>query len=196
MAAVWIAVVSVGPVPAQTPKSPEAMRGVAAAGGATLLRLFPELSGLPDASVFHVVDSWMGLSPDSPVVRDYPLMLKNNEFVGEAIFSKHRKKDEKQNVAVPRDVVQKFWRVVLSASVDEKEYEPRMSHTDDYPELEFQTQINEKPLRVWTKSQPKEVNSHWIRAPCAIDYSDRRFVFSTPELDFAIDSLADYIGKK
>ena len=197
VATVWMAVALVGEGRAQTPKALEAPQGAAAAGGTTLLKLFPELAGLPDASTFHVVDTWMGLSPDSPVVKDYPLMLKNNEFVGQAVFSEGGKqKDEKQNVAIPLEVVQKLWLVVLGVAIEEMEYKPRIDHTDDYPALGFEAQVNDKLLRVWTQSQPKEVNSHWIRTPWAIGYSDRTFVVSTPELDFAIDSLYDYLGKR
>jgi hypothetical protein len=198
LAALWLGLVSPSIGLAQTSNVPPPS-SAAAANGPSLLRLFPELSNLDDAKVLRIVDSWVGLSPKSPAVADYPLALKDTAFVGEAVFSENakggRKVTARRNIAIPRGVIQTFLRTVLQVPLEEKAYRPRINHTDDYPTLLFEVATKRGQLRITSSSQAMNVKSHWSRAPWAIIYANRTFVVSTTDIDFAIDPLYAYLKK-
>jgi hypothetical protein len=164
------------------------------ASGPRLLELFPEMSGVLDATAFRVSNKWMGLSPDSPAIFEVALILDGDRFEGEASVhsggeGRGAVQASKRKVFAPRDAVRAFLCAALQAPTEERDYKPYIAHTDDYPDLNFTFQGQRGPLMIFTRSQPRVVQSQWVQTPWAIGYADRVFVVSAPDIDSALDRL-------
>jgi hypothetical protein len=162
--------------------------------GPRLLALFPEISSVLDTSAFRVSNKWMGLSPYSPAKFEVALALDGDRFEGEGSLSyggqgRDSPQVTKRNVAVPRDAVRAFLCAALHAPLEERAYEPYIAHTDDYPDLRFTFQGQGGPMTILTRSQSHTVQSQLVQTPWAINYADRSFVVSAPDIDTALDQL-------
>jgi hypothetical protein len=176
--------------------------GTASVGnGHRLLELFPEISGLLDTTAFRVNNKWMGLSLDSPAVFEVALALNGDHFEGEASVSygppgRDGFRATKRNVVVPREAVRAFLCAALQVPLEERAYKPYLAHTDDYPDLNFTFQAQSGPIAIFTRSQPRVVQSQFVQTPWAISYADRTFVVSAPDIDAALDGLAPSLFPK
>jgi hypothetical protein len=162
--------------------------------GPRLLELFPEMSDLLEATAFRVNNTWMGLSPHSPSKFEVALALNGDRFEGEASVSSGMEgrdtfQASKRNISAPRDAVRAFLCAVLQVPLDERAYEPYIAHTDDYPDLNFTFQGQSGPIAIFTRSQPRVIQSQFVQTPWAITYADRTFVVSAPDIDAALDGL-------
>jgi hypothetical protein len=163
-------------------------------GGPRLLDLFPEMSGLLDATAFRVSNKWMGLSRLSPAVFEVALAFDGDRFEGEASLryggeGRGASQATKRKVFAPRDAVRAFLCAALRAPLEERDYKPYIAHTDDYPDLNFTFQGQRGPLSIFTRSQPRVVPPRWVQTPWAISYADRTFVVAAPDIDSALDQL-------
>jgi hypothetical protein len=159
-----------------------------------LLDLFPDISGLLEATAFRVNNTWMGLSPQSPAKFEVALALNGDRFEGKASISRGQEgrdafQAKKRNISLPRDAVWAFLCAVLQVPIEERAYEPYISHTDDYPDLSFTFQGQLGPIAIFTRSQPRVIDSQFVQTPWAISYADRTFVVSAPDIDAALDKL-------
>jgi hypothetical protein len=162
--------------------------------GPRLLELFPDMSALLEATAFRVNNTWMGLSLHSPAKFEVVLALNGDRFEGEASISHGEEgrdtfQASKRNVSVPRDAVRAFLCAVLQVALEERAYEPYIAHTDDYPDLSFTFQGQSGPIAIFTRSQPRVIQSQFVQTPWAITYADRTFVVSAPDIDAALDGL-------
>ena len=163
-------------------------------GGPRLVDLFPETSGVFGATAFRVSNKWMGLSPLSPAVFEVALALDGDRFEGEASLryggeGRGASQATKRKVFAPRDAVRVFLCAALQAPLEERDYKPYISHTDDYPDLNFTFQGERGPLTIFTWSQPHVIPTLWRRSPWAIGYADRTFVVDSPDIDSALARL-------
>jgi hypothetical protein len=166
----------------------------AVVNGPRLLELFPDMSGLLEATTFRVNNTWMGLSLSSPSKFEVALALNGDHFEGEASVSRGQEgrdtfQASKRNISVPRDAVRAFLCAVLQVPLDERAYKPYIAHTDDYPDLSFTFQGQSGPITIFTRSQPRVIQSQFVQTPWAISYADRTFVVSAPDIDAALDGL-------
>jgi hypothetical protein len=164
------------------------------ASGPRLLDLFPEMSGVLDATAFRVRNKWMGMSLSSPAVFEVALALDGDRFEGEASLrygaeGRDTFRAETRKVFAPRDAVRAFLCAVLQVALEERAYEPYIAHTDDYPDLSFTFQGQSGPIAIFTRSQPRVIQSQFVQTPWAISYADRTFVSSAPDIDAALDGL-------
>jgi hypothetical protein len=96
----------------------------------------------------------------------------------------------KRKVFAPRDAVRVFLCAALQAPLEERDYKPYISHTDDYPDLNFTFQGERGPLTIFTRSQPHvSFQRYGRRSPWAIGYADRTFVVDSPDIDSALARL-------
>jgi len=175
-------------------------------------RLVPDLASLPETETLRVLYQWQGLAPESPVAVEYSLALKSDVFEGKAVHTQEKAPPnknvsgvapgngnrvivEKTDVAIPRDVVRAFLHTVLNTSAEEKDYVPRLDHTDDYPSLAFEVPGPNGNAVIGTASQPMSLNGHLSRAPWVIFYADHTYVISTDEIDAALEPLSKYFVK-
>jgi hypothetical protein len=159
-----------------------------------LLELFPEMSSLLEATAFRVKNTWMGLSLHSPSKFEVVLALNGDHFEGEAAVSHGQEgrdtfQASKRNISVPRDAVRAFLCAVLQVPLEERAYEPYIERTDNYPDLSFTFQGQSGPIAIFTRSQPRVIQSQFVQTPWAISYVDRTFVVSAPDIDAALDGL-------
>jgi hypothetical protein len=162
--------------------------------GPRLLELFPEMSDLLEATAFRVNNTWMGLSPNSPSKFEVALALNGDRFEGEASISHGQEgrdtfQASKRNISAPRAAVRAFLCAVLQVPLEERAYQPYIAHTDDYPDLSFTFQGQSGPIVIFTRSQPRIIQSQFVQTPWAISYADRTFVVSAPDIDAALDGL-------
>jgi hypothetical protein len=162
--------------------------------GPRLLELFPEMSGMLDVTAFHVSNKWMGLSRLSPAIVEVALVLDGDRFEGEASVryggeGRDTFQATKRKVFASRDAVRAFLCAALQAPTEERDYKPYIGHTDDYPDLNFTFQGQRGPVTIFTRSQPHIVPPQWVQTPWAINYADRVFVVSAPDIDSALDRL-------
>ena len=162
--------------------------------GPRLVDLFPEMSGVFDATAFRVSNKWMGLSPLSPAAFEVALTLDGDRFEGEASLryggeGRGASQATKRKVFATRDAVRAFLCAALQAPLEERGYKPYIAHTDDYPDLNFTFQGQRGALTIFTRSQPRVVPPRWVQTPWAIGYADRTFVVAAPDIDFALEQL-------
>lgn len=162
----------------------------ACTSAATLPELFPSLADLPEANTVAIELGWQGLSPLSPVEASYLLELRNGQFEGKARF-KVATAAAIRDIVVPRDIVRAFLAAAIRVKLVEKEYQPRIAHTDDYPSVAVAVGTKQGKLTIATRSQPQKSASgkYWDATPWAISFSGRTFVVTANDLDQALDPL-------
>jgi hypothetical protein len=156
---------------------------------ATLPELFPGLADLPEASTVVIELGWQGLSPLSPVEANYRLELRDGQFEGKGRF-KVATATATRDVVVPRDLMRAFLAAATRVALVEKEYQPRITHTD-YPTVTVAVQTRQGKVTIATRSQPQKSASgnHWDATPWAIDYSGRTFIVTSQDPVQALDPL-------
>jgi hypothetical protein len=157
----------------------------------TLPKLFPALTDLPESKALVISMTWLGLSPLSPVRADYMLNLHNDQFEGVAHFKVAEAKSAKRSIAVPHDLIRTFLAATSKVEVVEKPYQPRITHTDDYPSISIGVPVQDGQLIVGTNSQEQQSGSEAYadRTPWAITFAGRTFVVTASDLDKAFDPL-------
>jgi len=162
----------------------------ASTSAATLPELFPALADLPEANSVAIELGWQGLSPLSPVEASYRLELRDGQFEGKGRF-RVATATATRDIVVPRDLMRGFLAAVIRVALVEKEYRPRITHTDDYPTVSFAVQTKQGNLTIASRSQPQKSASgkYWDATPWAIGYSGRTFVVTAADLDQALDPL-------
>jgi hypothetical protein len=156
----------------------------------TLPDLFPALADLPQTTTLAIELDWQGLSPLSPIEANYLLELHNDRFMGKATF-KVATATAVRDVVVPRDLVRAFLVAATRVELIEKSYQPRITHTDDYPSSAVVVNTRRGDLTIETRSQPRRSTSgkYWDATPWAMYYSGRTFVVTADDLDQALDAL-------
>ena len=156
----------------------------ACTSAATLPELFPSLADLPEANTVAIELGWQGLSPLSPVEANYLLELRNGQFEGKARF-KVATAAATRDIVVPHDLVRAFLAAATRVKLVEKEYQPRIAHTDDYPSVAVAVGTRQGELTITTRSQPQKSASgkYWDATPWAIRYSESTFVVTADDLD-------------
>jgi hypothetical protein len=157
---------------------------------ATLPELFPSLADLPQAAALAIQLGWQGLSPISPVEADYLLELHNDQFAGKGEF-RVATATATRNITVPRDLVRAFLVAATKVSLVEKDYQPHITHTDDYPFVAVVVPTKQGDLHIETRSQPQRSASgkYWDATPWAISHAGRTFVVAADDLDQALEPL-------
>lgn len=158
----------------------------AGASAATLPELFPSLADLPDANGVGISLGWQGLSPVSPIQATYLLRLHGDQFEGQGQF-RVATATAARDISVPHDLVRRFLAAAIRVPIAEREYQPRFTHTDDYPSVAIIVQARQSELSIETRSQPQITSEkYWDATPWAIHYSGRTFVVTADDLDRAL----------
>lgn len=162
----------------------------ACSSAATLPELFPLVADLPQATALMIALGWQGLSPISPVEASYLLELRNAQFEGKGRF-RVATATAVRDIIVPRDLVRAFLVAATKVGLVEKDYKPRITHTDDYPSVAVVVPAKHGDLHIETRSQPQRSASgkYWDATPWAISYAGRTFVVTADDLDQALDPL-------
>jgi hypothetical protein len=156
----------------------------------TLSKSFPDLPDLSETTNLIIGVEWLGLSPLSPVSYYYLLELRDGQFEGEGKF-KAAAASTTRAVTVPRDLVRAFLAAVAKVEIVEEKYQPRITHTDDYPSLSIAVPTRQGPLTIGTSSQAQRPKSgtYLDRSPWVIGYQGRTFVVRAADLDQAFEPI-------
>jgi hypothetical protein len=100
----------------------------------TLATLFPDLADVSETTTLSIGVGWLGLSTLSPISSDYSLELHKDQFEGEGRF-KAATVSATRAIIIPCDVVRAFLAAAVKVELVERNYQPRITHTDDYPFL-------------------------------------------------------------
>ena len=116
--------------------------------------LFPATIDLSDIQVVQIRDSWAGLSPLSPIEANYDLTMKDEGWVGEAIFSITADQIiETADIHIPIEDTDAFLDMLEQAKLLPGPYEPFYRWTDDYPFISISFQTDDGEIEIFTSSQ-------------------------------------------
>jgi hypothetical protein len=112
---------------------------------------------LEKASLIQIQDEWTGLSPIVPLKAHYMLQRDTNQFKGGASFSacgaSGHPRESVEDITISLEVVQKFLQMLTRSPLEEGNYEPMITHTDDYPSIKIVLQTDTEIIIFFTQSQ-------------------------------------------
>ena len=143
-----------------------------------------ELKTLDQARSIHIEDSWGGLgTPHSAV---YDLQRDGNQFQGDATFAAGQvKKDD--HVSIPLPVAQAFLRKLGESVLQEREYQPRIRHTDDYPSLSIRIEVQGGTVVFFSESQGRN------HVPWGVTVQGKTYTIDSAVPAEALALLAPYL---
>src|SRR5689334_16327757 len=153
------------------------------------------LARLSAAHRIHIENDWTGLSPFAPMTAHYTLERKPEGFRGEATFSaggySGPANKTVENIAVPLDRADLFLQMLSKCPMKSGDYEPKIEHTDDYPSIKLEIELENESVTFFTKSQG-EGNTPWgvtIRGTTYVVESDipaKALEMLEPHLKYAV----------
>jgi hypothetical protein len=152
------------------------------------------LGDLIDVRRAHLVvihDVWTGYNPHSPVARIWNLRRgSSGEFVGEGRFSTSSVAERTVEVALDATKATQFLDAVAKAIITSGEYEPLVTHTDDFPHIEVAFHVPVADLwrrqgvaLLFTESQGR------FHSPWGACIGGKRGVVPGPEIGRALSKL-------
>jgi len=146
----------------------------------------PELKALAGARLIRIQDGWGGLGPSRSA--HYELHPSENQFTGEATFSVGGL-NKTENIQIPFNAAQTFFRILGEASLENKEYFPQIWHTDDYPSLKIELDLEDEAVTFFTESQGE---SH---VPWAVKIGEKTYVIDSDVPARALAALNPYLKR-
>jgi hypothetical protein len=100
-----------------------------------------------------IEDSWVGLAP--MYASTYTLTDEDGAWVGSALFMYgfDDSVTQEESISIPAEAVQRFIDVMETAPAYEGDYEPLITHTDDYPSIRFTFETDHGTVEVYSSSQ-------------------------------------------
>ena len=127
------------------------------------------LSAFLDVSTVQSIvidDGWMGLSLIAPITAKYELHREDTNFTGLASFSVGPDLPRKpatratEDLIVPKEIVARFLHQIATTPIVSGKYEPKFTHTDDYPSISIELKTDKKYVVFSSTSQSKD-RSPW-----------------------------------
>ena len=99
------------------------------------------LRAIPRATVVRIRDGWMGLSPLAPINHRYEFRRVGNDFHAHVVCGAAGQEHALPDLTVPAVGLMPVLTRFATISVSRGPYSPRITHTDDYPNvlIEFET---------------------------------------------------------
>lgn len=148
------------------------------------------LSAVTKAEAVQLIDQWIGLSPASPQRAEYHLRRDGKSLAGVGRFwvgPESSQLEDSAIVTIPIDQARKFLAELSSVSPRPGIYEPKLTHTDDYPLLSISLATPAGTIRLYSSSQgPGHV-------PWAMEYGGKTFVIDSSAPDQALDRLRPFL---
>ena len=180
----------VSQVPTVPTESPSIMAPIATSVIPTPEVVFAQLT---QARSIKIEDEWIGLSHIAPIEAHYDLRRQNGAFSGKANFSVAYYYREKhtavENIVIPEDMALSFLRTLAQSPTEYGYYEPRIEHTDDYPSISIQIELEGESLKFYTESQGED------HVPWALDWKGSTFVINSDQPAKALALLEPYLKK-
>ena len=110
-------------------------------------RSFGDLIDVRRAHLVVIHDVWTGYNPHSPIARIWNLRRgSSGEFVGEGRFSTSSVAERTVEVMLDATKAAQFLDAVAKAKITSGEYEPLVSHTDDFPHIEIAVHVGVRSM--------------------------------------------------
>lgn len=103
-----------------------------------------------------ILDAWTGLSPAAPIEAYFDLKPDTTAFLGRAELSVAGYTTpitKTVAISVPVSIVNEFLTLIASTPLEEGDYQPVMSHTDDYPTIVVAIETANDEVIFGSKSQ-------------------------------------------
>jgi hypothetical protein len=146
----------------------------------------PELKALAAARAVRIEVGWGGLGPGRS--EHYELHADANQLAGEATFSV-RGRTKTESIRIPLSAAQTFFRILGEATLEEREYVPRIMHTDDYPSISVELDLGNETVTFFTQSQGE---SH---VPWALKIKQKTYVIDSDVPARALEALDPYLKR-
>ena len=110
------------------------------------------------AAVIRIVDEWSGLSPAAPQRASFELQLTDEGgYVGWGRYSVGPEGPDQlrdsAEVTIPAGAVNEFYATLGRIEGEPGTYEPRITHTDDFPRLVIELVWDAETVRLYSSSQ-------------------------------------------
>jgi hypothetical protein len=126
-----------------------------------------DLSGVRSVKI---ADSWVGLSPVSPLLSFYDLTAEDGAWVGTGLIEAGRPiLSREEAISVPADAVARFVDILKRAVLVEGEYEAVYERTDDYPVITLTFETAHGTVKVSTGSNTVD-NVPWRAEIDGVEY--------------------------
>jgi len=146
----------------------------------------PELKELAKARTIRLEDDWGGLGPSRRV--HYELHPGADQFTGEATFSVSGL-TKTESVQIPLSAAKSFFQILGEAPLEDREYVPRISHTDDYPSLQIELDLGNETVTFFTQSQGER------HVPWAVKINQKTYVIDSDAPARALAVLDSYLKR-
>ncbi|RKZ80057.1 MAG: hypothetical protein DRR19_24160 [Candidatus Parabeggiatoa sp. nov. 1] len=158
-----------------------------------LTRSESSLRVLEKASLFLIQDEWIGLSSLAPLKAHYMLERHTNQFSGGASFSVGGASGNPcksvEDITIPVEVVQKFLQMLTRSPLEKGHYEPKITHTDDYPSIKITLQTDTGIVAFFTQSQGVG------HVPWGVTFEKTTYVINSDIPAKALEILKPYLKK-
>lgn len=144
----------------------------------------PEIKALVQSRSIRIRDDWNGLGLGQTA--HYNLRRSANRFKGNATFTVGRL-SRVETISIPLDVVQTFLRTLGDSPLENRKYSPRIRHTDDYPSLRIELELENKTVSFITESQGKN------HVPWAVTIQGKTYVIESDVPARALATLDPYL---
>jgi hypothetical protein len=103
----------------------------------------------------QIQDHWTGLSPFAPIKADYTFtMTEDGVLAGDAMFSiANDNVTHTTPIEIPAETVEAFIKMLETAKLEQRPYEPFWQWTDDYPYISIFFKTDQAEIEIFTSSQ-------------------------------------------
>jgi hypothetical protein len=154
-------------------------------------------SALPDLNQVQTIrirDEWNGMSPIAPLGATYELERAGDHFAGTANFTVGGRGGKplqaSEAVELPQEAVQTFLQTLASAPLMEGAYEPNITHTDDYPSIYVELELETGPVAYFSQSQGEG------HVPWGAEFNGKTYVINSDAPAKALAALEPYLKRE
>jgi hypothetical protein len=152
------------------------------------------LPDLNQVQTIRIRDEWNGLSPIAPLGATYDLERAGDQFNGTANFAVGGRSNNPlqatEAVELPQEAVQTFLQTLASAPLTEGAYQPHITHTDDYPSIYIELELETGTVAYFTQSQGE------AHVPWGAEFNGKSYVINSDAPAKALAALDPYLKRE
>ncbi len=142
-----------------------------------------------EVNFIEISDEWIGLGPKT---KNKIILHKiNSEFLGYANFSfggtEFKEINKELDFIISPESINKFLITLSNIRVEEEIYEPKITHTDDYPYISFRLKTMDDSLIIYSESQDDYI-------PWGIEYHKKEYISKSKLIYSSFDNMKSYLN--
>jgi len=146
------------------------------------------LAALPTATVIRLTNGWFGLSPANPVAHRFELVRAGTTFNVHSVCRAAERELALPDQTVSFESVAPILDRLVGVPVGPGPYEPRIDHTDDYPQLVLELETPAGSVSLRSRSQGE------LADPWEVASGDSTGVVASPIPGRAFRDLLALVG--